>query len=67
MIGISRPTLSKVIKTEEAGNSFSTPERRYKKTRPRVATDSFDVVAIRRKIYEQYDKNKRITLNSLLV
>ena len=29
-------------------------------------TDSFDVEAIRRIIYEQYDKNKRITLNSII-
>ena len=67
MIGISRPSLSKIVKTEEAGSSFSTPKRRYEKTRARVVTDSFDVEAIRRKIYEQYDKNKRVTLNSLLV
>uniref|UniRef100_A0A1X7T9J3 Uncharacterized protein n=1 Tax=Amphimedon queenslandica TaxID=400682 RepID=A0A1X7T9J3_AMPQE len=67
MVGMkSRPTLSKVVQTEEAGNRFGTPERRYKKTRARVVTDSFDIEAIRRKIYEQSDKNKRITLNSLL-
>uniref|UniRef100_A0A1X7UIS2 Uncharacterized protein n=1 Tax=Amphimedon queenslandica TaxID=400682 RepID=A0A1X7UIS2_AMPQE len=64
--GISRPTLYKVVNTEEAGSSFGTQERRYKKTRARVVTDSFDVEAIRRKIYEQYEKNKRITLNRLL-
>uniref|UniRef100_A0A1X7TPK5 Winged helix-turn helix domain-containing protein n=1 Tax=Amphimedon queenslandica TaxID=400682 RepID=A0A1X7TPK5_AMPQE len=64
--GISRPTLYKVVKTEEAESSFGTQERRYKKTRARVVTDNFDVKAIRRKIYEQYEKNKRITLNRLL-
>ena len=66
---VSSYALCKVIKEGKKEASFSSPKKRYKSTRERVntRTDSFDRDAIRRKMYEIYEKKEHITLTSLLV
>ena len=64
-IEIGKSSLTSILR--QGQGKFSTPTRRYKKIRATVITDGFDRDAIRRLIYQQYEGNKRITLNSLLV
>ncbi|XP_065905339.1 uncharacterized protein [Dysidea avara] len=45
---------------------FSTPRKRYKRSRIRVDADSFDRDAIRRKIHSLYDKKENLSLSKIL-
>ena len=49
------------------GEDFATPKRRYVCKRLRVDPDDFDRKAIRRVVYECYEKKEHVTLIKLLV
>ena len=48
------------------GAEFTSPEKRYKKSRLRIIVDDFDCDAIRRTVHEFYAKKEYPTLDKLL-
>ena len=48
------------------GSAFTSPSKRYKKTRDRLDVDSFDTDAIRRTVQAFYENKEYPTLDKLL-
>ena len=68
--GISRTTITRIRHERrglQEGEKFTTPPKRYSRSRRRVDADDFDREAIRRRIYHLYEQKVNITLNRLLV
>ena len=67
--GIKKDSLSTILREKWStdDHTFESPSKRYKSSRVRVITDSFDRETIRRKKYEIYEQKEHVTLSSLLI
>ena len=65
--GITHSTLSRILNENKANDKFESPTKRYMKSRKIIAPDDFDKDAIRRRIYQIYEKKEHVTLSKLLV
>ena len=69
-IGIGRRALASIVNEKQkmsTDETFESPAKRYKTSRKKIISDSFDRDAIRRKIYSLYEMKRHVTLSSLLV
>ena len=69
-IGIRRRALASIVNEKQkmsTDETFEFPAKRYKTSRKKIISDSFDRDAIRRKIYSLYEMKRHVTLSSLLV
>ena len=66
--GYCKRTVERIIaeKRKLKGAEFTSPEKRYKKSRLRIVVDDFDCDAIRRTVHEFYAKKEYPTLDKLL-
>ena len=66
--GYCKRTVERIIveKRKLEGAEYTSPEKRYKKSRLRIIVDNFDCDAIRRTVHEFYAKKEYPTLDKLL-